>query len=132
MPLSVLSDLPYYPETKYLVVARDMRDAYLSWHNHCMKLGIPANEDLHEFWFDWIKDGAGGHAPIAKDDAPHPHFRFYVSWWQYRHLGNILLVEFSDLLQDLRGEIERIAKFLQFQLDDAAVDAVTQATTFRP
>ena len=95
-----------------------------------MKLSIPANEDLHEFWFDWIKDGAGGHAPIAKDDAPHPHFRFYVSWSQYRHLGNILLVQFSDLLQDLRGEIERIAKFQQFQLDDAAVDAVTQATTF--
>jgi len=131
-----LDYLPYRPEVKYLVVGRDMRDAYLSWHAHMLKADMLEEEDLHAFWLTWVKKGAlvekwaEGHAPAATGDTPHPHFAFYHNWWQYRDLDNILLVHFNDLLGDLRSEIERIAGFLEIEVDDVAIDTIAQATTF--
>ena len=34
------------------------------------------------------------------------------SWWNYRHLPNILFVHYNDLKENLTGEIRRIADFL--------------------
>jgi aryl sulfotransferase len=39
-------------------------------------------------------------------------------------------VHFNHLLGDLRSEIERIANFLEIEVDDAAIDTIAQATTF--
>jgi aryl sulfotransferase len=131
-----LDYLPYYPEVKYLIVGRDMRDAYISWHNHILKADLFEERDLHAFWLTWMDKGAWvekwaeGHAPPATGDTLHPHFQFYHNWWQYRHLDNIHLVHFNNLLGNPRAEIERIADFLEIAVDDAAIDAVTQATTF--
>ena len=132
-----LDFLPYSPDVRYLVVGRDMRDAYPSWHSHLGRL-VPDLGDLRSFWSIWLAKGAdvpgdgmgGSHAPAATADAPHPHFQFYHSWLQYRHLDNILLVHFADLLAGLQSEIRRVAKFLDIRADDGVVDAVAKATTF--
>ena len=41
--------------------------------------------------------------------------------WDYRHLPNILLVHFADLLVDLEGEIRRIARFFGTQSSGGGV-----------
>ena len=125
-----LDYLPYHPEVKYLVVGRDMRDAYPSWHNHLLQTGESEEEDLHAFWLTWVEKGIEGNAPAATEDTPHPHFEFYHNWWQYRDLDNIHLVHFNDLLGNIRSEIERIADFLEIEVDNAAIGTIAQATTF--
>jgi aryl sulfotransferase len=56
------------------------------------------------------------------------------TWWNYRHLDNILFVHFNDLLSDRVGEIRRIAAFLDIAVPDDALPALLQAlelTTMR-
>jgi aryl sulfotransferase len=125
-----LDYLPYHPEVKYIVVGRDMRDAYPSWHNHVLQTGESAEEDLHAFWLTWVEKGIEGNAPAATADTAHPHFEFYHNWWQYRNLDNIQLVHFNNLLGNLRSEIERIANFLEIDVDNEAINTIAQATTF--
>lgn len=121
-----LECLPFYPQVKYLIVARDMREACFSWHDHRAKWA--GEEDLREFWLDWVNNGE--RAPDAQEGKPHPHFDFYQGWWQYQHLDNILLVHYNDLHQDLKGEILRVAEFLKIEVDDGALHAVAKAATF--
>jgi aryl sulfotransferase len=125
-----LDYLPYHAEVKYLVVSRDMRDAYLSWHHHLQQTGESQGEDLHAFWLTWVEKGIAGNAPTATDDTAHPHFEFYDNWWPYRELDNIHLVHFNNLLGNLRSEIESIADFLEIEVDHETVNTITQATTF--
>jgi aryl sulfotransferase len=125
-----LDYLPYHPEVKYIVVGRDMRDAYPSWHNHLLQTGEFTDKDLHAFWQTWVEKGIEGNAPAATKDTAHPHFGFYHNWWHYRNLGNIHLVHFNNLLENLRFEIERIANFLEINVDNEAINTIAQATTF--
>ena len=56
-----------------------------------------------------------------------PNLYHTQSWWDYRHLPNILFVHYSDLKADLAGEIRRITAFLAIPLADAMLPAITQA-----
>ena len=125
-----LDYFPYHGEVKYLVVGRDMRDAYLSWHHHLQQTGESKGEDLNTFWLTWVEKGIEGNAPAATDDTAHPHFEFYDNWWQYRELDNIHLVHFNNLLGNLRSEIEGIADFLEIEVDHETINNITEATTF--
>jgi len=48
----------------------------------------------------------------------------------YRHLPNILLVHFADLLVDLEGEIRRIARFLEVSPPAEAWPTIVHNCTF--
>lgn len=52
------------------------------------------------------------------------------SWWNYRHLDNVLLVHYADLKADPLGEIRRIADFLDIEIADAALAHVVDRTHF--
>ncbi len=123
--------LPIYDEVKYIHVARDGRDACMSFHNHGTgftdqmldrldKTGledetvgrpyprIPA--DPAEYFHQWLTEGvvpghAGGSPTVS-------FFHFEKTWWDERHRSNVLLVHYNDLKQDLSSEMQRIADFL--------------------
>ena len=71
-------------------------------------------------WFDWESDG-------------YPYWSLLHharTWWEYRHLPNILCVHYADLLANLEGEVRRIAGFLDIELPDhafAEIDRVLNA-----
>ena len=123
--------LPIFDEVSYVHVARDGRDACLSYHNHGTGLspwmldgldragledetiGRPfprAPADPAEHFHRWLASGAvRGHA----DGSPFlSFFRFERSWWAERHRPNVLLVHHDDLRTDLAGEMRRVADFL--------------------
>jgi aryl sulfotransferase len=70
-----LDGLPYYPEVRYIIVGRDPRDVFMSFHNHYRNytdliygvlndperlVGEPiaaCPEDLRVLWRDWISRG---------------------------------------------------------------------------
>jgi len=114
-----LDHLPFHQEVKYLVVARDARDACMSMFNHSWGLGWhDDNKDLREFWKEWIMN-----------QGPD-HFDYYDQFWKYRHLNNILMVHFNDLKKDLKREIHRVAIFLDIETTSGMLDATAEATTF--
>jgi aryl sulfotransferase len=52
------------------------------------------------------------------------------SWWEIRHLPNVLLLHFSGLKADLSGEIRRIAMFLDIPVDENRWDAIVEHCGF--
>ncbi len=141
-----LDGLPYFDTARYVVVGRDVRDVFMSiWNHHsgyseslraltrerAAALGreYPVDfNDLHEMfqvwigksWFEW--EGSG---------FPYwSHLHHAQTWWDYRHLPNILLVHFTDLLEDPEGQIRRIAKHLDIAIDEQLLPGILQRISF--
>ena len=140
-----LDALPFFPEVRYIVVARDPRDVFMSFWNHYSEMtdgyyaamngrgleGDPLPRcpaDIHDLWPLWI---GRGWFPWESDGWPHSGNLYHtMSWWRFRHLPNLHFVHFADLLADLPGEIARVAAFLGIALTDARRDEIAQAVRF--
>ena len=142
-----LDALPYDPEVKYIYVGRDGRDVFMSLWNHYRHL----HPDVLD-WFNSSPERAGDPFPVCPDDI-HEFFRMWISkswfsweydgypfwslfyhlqsWWEYRHLPNILFVHFNDLLDDLGRQMRLIAQFLDIEIDEALWPALVHKATFK-
>ena len=142
-----LDGVPYYPQVKYIVVARDARDVFMSLWNHYHNLTpefyeranapLGADEepfprcpqDIRTFWQQWL---TRGWFPWESEGYPFwSNLRHTQTWWEFRHLPNILLVHYNDLLQDLTGEIRRLARYLDIDVSEALLSRIADAVTFR-
>lgn len=140
-----LDGLPWFPQVKYIVVARDARDVFMSLWNHYShytaeqyeslndtpgRVGPPiprCPDDIHIFWRNWITRGW-----FAWESEGYPfwgNLHHTESWWAYRHLENILFVHFNDLRANLMGEIRRMADFLNISVSDEALARIAQAVS---
>ena len=52
------------------------------------------------------------------------------TWWEIRHLPNVMLLHYADLKADLRGNIKKIAEFIGEELDEETFDKVYEHSTF--
>ena len=141
-----LDGLPYYPQIRYIVVSRDARDVFMSLWNHYGNYTDLFYQMLNEtpgrvgnplprcpsaaraLWRTWITMGW-----FEWESEGYPfwsNMRHVQTWWDYRHLSNILFVHFNDLLRDLQGEVRRTASFLDVALDDEALQSTVDAVTF--
>jgi RNA polymerase sigma factor (TIGR02999 family) len=140
-----LDGLRFDQRVKYLCVGRDTRDVFMSWWNHYRSFTEEAlisfntapgrvgpelprcPDDIHNYWrtfmtrgwFDWENEGYPSSSPL----------RHAQSWWDYRHLPNILLVRYADLLADFRTEVQRIADFLEIQVPQEEWPTITRNCT---
>ena len=122
-----LDALVFSPEAKYIYIGRDGRDVVWSMYNHHVnanqmwyealndtpgRVGAPIEPppaDIRQYWREWL-DGDG-----------HPFWPFWENvrtWWEARHLPNVLFVHFSNLKRDMPGEMRRIAAFLDIPIDE--------------
>lgn len=144
-----LDGLPFYDEVKYIHVGRDGRDVCMSFHNHqagfveetigkLSKAGLddelvarpyPAIlADPAQFFHRWISEGSG---PGRDDGMPNlSFFQFEQIWWEARLRPNVLFVHYNDLKTDLRGEMERIADFLEISVPPGLLDELIDAAGF--
>lgn len=125
--------LPYREGTRYIVVARDARDVFMSLVNHYAAYTDAALErfnddpdlprferfdgDVKKLWRDWI-----GRGYFEWESDGHPfwgNLHHTATYWPHRHCENVLLVHYNDLKADLPGEVRRIAAFLDVPVDDA-------------
>jgi aryl sulfotransferase len=130
--------LPYRPTTRYIVVARDARDVFMSLVNHYagytdLALSMLNNDpslapfpafdgDVHKLWRDWITRGW-----FDWESEGFPwwgNLQHTASYWPYRELENVLFLHYADLKADLPGEVRRIAAFLDMELSEAEAAAV--------
>lgn len=141
--------LPIYDEVKYIHVARDGRDACMSFHNHALSftpemvsaldqagledvmVGRPyprALADPAQHFHRWLTESA---VPGDEDGLPSmSFFRFERSWWEERHRPNVLLVHYNDLKVDLPGEMRRVANFLDILVPPAVWPELVEAAGF--
>lgn len=169
-----LDATPYYDQVKYIVVARDARDVFMSMIPHHANISpeqirlintrsgqerlalfaetgrevgpleeqailnmrpwegedIPTLEglDVRDVWQTWMTKSL---FPWEQDGYPYwSHFYHLNSWWQFRHLSNILFVHYTDLLVDLDGQMRRISKWLDIDIDEAVWPSLVASATF--
>lgn len=127
------------PKAKYIYVARDGRDAAWSAYNHFAKAKpeifdvlngtpgrvgpeiSPPGASVHEYYRQWF----------AGDGFPLWSFWENIrTWWNIRHLPNVLLVHFNDLKRDLPGSIREIAQFVDIAIDEATFPAIVEHCGF--
>ena len=88
----------------------------------------PPPADIHEFWRHWITRGSFA---WETDGWPYwSHLSNVQSWWNFRHLPNIQLFHYTDMLADTEGEIRRIAAFLQIDVPESSWPDIVNAVSF--
>ena len=84
--------------------------------------------DIRDIWKAWITTSP---FPWEQDGYPYwSHFYHLNSWWQYRHLDNILFVHYSDLLKDLDGQMRRVSDWLGIPVDESIWPSLVDSATF--
>jgi len=135
-----LDGLRFFPQAKYIFVSRDGRDVAMSLWNHYVnysqlsyeeandtpglvgdKLPYPP-KDVHAFWQDWCSKGW---FDWESDGYPFwSHLNNAQTWWNYRHLPNILFMHYGDMKRDVNGSIAKIARFLEIDATKEQILAV--------
>lgn len=145
---SPLTALPLHDDVLYINVARDPRDAVMSFHNHNMNfteefmagfdrtglddplIGAPfprPPEDPHAFFRRWLRDPQ--YAPF--DDFTIAEFmEIENSFWAERARPNVLLVHYNDLKVDREGEMRRIAQFCGIATPEPLFAEMVEAAGF--
>ena len=140
--------MPIYDHVRYIHVARDGRDACLSFHNQVTRfrgetlrqldaagladewIGRPFPEipaEPRDFFRMWLNQGVAG----AEDGSPQlSYFDFERTYWASRHRSNLLMVHYRDLKADLAGEIRRVAGFLDIAVPDSLWPSLVEAASF--
>ena len=141
-----LDGVPFYDALKYVYVGRHGPDVFMSLWNHFSgytpemrarladPVGLigdpqpPCPADVRELWAAWC---TRGWFPWERDGYPFWSLLHHVeTWWEVRHAPNVLFVHFNDLLADLRGQMQRVADFLELSVPPDAWPARMQAVTF--
>lgn len=126
-------------KAKYIYIGRDGRDVLWSLYNHHRNM----KEDVIES-IDSVPERTGpplGIAPssilqyfrdwLNKDGYPWwPYWENVLSWWNIRDLPNVMLLHFANLKRDMPGEIRRIAKFLDIEIDEKKWDLILKHCSF--
>jgi len=142
-----LDGLPIYAPVKYLIIARDPRDVFMSMWNHYSaytnhfyaRLNDTSNlcgdpcprcpADIHQFWAMWI---GRGWFEWEQEGYPFWGNMYHTqSWWNYRHLDNILLLHYADMKADPAGEIRRLADFLAIDVSAEVLTQVVETTSLK-
>lgn len=131
--------LVFSPQAKYIYIGRDGRDVLWSLYNHHANANAlfydlvnntpglvgpplePPTSSIRQYFQDWLQ-GDG-----------YPFWSLWEnmrSWWEVRHLPNVLLVHYAQLKADLPGQMRRIAEFLEIPIDEGQWDSLVEHCTF--
>ncbi|MDH5233264.1 MAG: sulfotransferase domain-containing protein, partial [Gammaproteobacteria bacterium] len=134
-----LDALVYSPKAKYLYIARDGRDVLWSYYHHhsnhtesfyemlnavCgpnVEPFSPPQDEIVEYYRKWLEQDG------------YPIWSFWeniATWWEYRHLPNLLMLHFGALKEDMPSEIRRIAQFLDITIDENKWDLILEYCSF--
>lgn len=151
--------LPVWDTVKYIHVGRDGRDARLSWQNHeqgfkpefLAQIGAQARalaqeqgetpagppprapENPREYLVQWFEELEAQLDDPGKPGSTRFGFKFFdfeATYWRERHRPNLLFVHYNDLKEDLAGEMQRIASFLDIRVPESLMPSLVQAACF--
>jgi aryl sulfotransferase len=142
--------VPLFDSVKYIHVARDGRDACMSFHNHMLgfrpemiermratagddpriqsRLAGETPTDPRQFYLGWISEAEAEVTEAYGRDLPI--FEFENTYWRERKRDNVLLVHYSDMKANLEAEMRRIAAFLDIEVAPQLMKELAHAATF--
>ena len=141
-----LDGLPWRNDASYLFVARDPRDIFMSMLNH-MENSLDASgeilqdqatvervqlekppESFTDFLHAWLTVGT---LPGETDGWPFwSAFSHALSFWEARDRSNILCLHYADMLEDLDGQMRRIAEHLDITINEDVWPELVEAAKF--
>lgn len=141
-----LDGIKFFDGVKYLVGGRDGRDVFTSMWSHWNNMnperidemnGDPERagprlphppKDIRPAFDDWLSKSS---FEWEADGFPFwSHLHHAQTWWDFRHLDNVLHVHFEDLLADLDGEMRRISGYLGVPVDESIWPDLVEGATF--
>lgn len=141
-----LDGIKFFDEIKYIYVGRDGKDVWMSmwnhWHNSNPDITDAMNDapgregppmlhppqEIQPAFDEWLTRGS---FPWENDGYPFwSHLHHAKTWWQYRHLPNILFVHFDDLLNDTDTQMRRISNYLEIPINEALWPTLVEGVSF--
>ena len=146
-----LDGLPQDDRVTYICVARDPRDAAISWDHHAANMNLdtllqaraeavglddlaelfaegppapPPDDPMARFWL-WA-EGDNALSPSGLTALVH----HVGTFWDRADDPNIALFHYADLQADLEGEMRRLAALLAIEVDEATWPKLIAAATF--
>jgi hypothetical protein len=143
-----LDGLPFDERVTYISVARDPRDAAISWGNHmananfdvimALRADAVGTEDVADlppgpppeppesardrFW-GWVDN-------VDMMEGLAWTFRHLSSFWRARDRSNVVILHYDDLKADLAGQMRGLAARLGIEIADDRWPELVQAATF--
>ena len=134
--------LVFSEKAKYVILYRDGRDVAWSLHTFMSRFspsfvemvnGLPGVDaplvkqpdaaDVVGFYKEFLKND--GH-PVTGPQFWH-HVR---SYWELQHLPNVYLLHYNNLKKDLRVEIQKLAGFLDIDVDESKMAKIMEHCSF--
>ncbi|KAI7841289.1 hypothetical protein COHA_005062 [Chlorella ohadii] len=107
---------------KHIYIARNPKDVAVSYYH--FESGKAWSGRYNGTWEHWLRIFTEGR--VQRGDW----FEHVLSWWEQRDAPNLLFLKYEDLKSDFRGQLRRIAAYLQVQLSAEAEERIVSATTF--
>ncbi|KAM3922398.1 sulfotransferase 2B1-like [Leptodactylus fuscus] len=122
LPHHIFAKSYFKSKAKIIYTMRNPRDVIVSMFHFTKILSLytPA-ENFQNFIEDFIQ----GKALFGS------WFDHVKGWMQMKDDERFFFITYEELLQDLRGGVIRICKFLGQELDDAQIDLVVKHSTFK-
>jgi hypothetical protein len=142
-----LDGLPFDTRVTYICIARDPRDAALSFDNHMMNLDIDAalaaleKTNSAETFFERT-DMSIPIRPLSQherfwgwmDSSGSPGLRAFIhhlsTFWQARESSNVVLLHYDDLKRDVEGQMRLLADRLNIAVSKETWPGLARAATF--
>ena len=138
--------LPAHEGVKFIHVARDGRDAAMSFFNHKANYTPLAVDAFLQISRSDPKFGDAFEA-VPRDPADHfrdwldgpedelgdpgaSYFALETSFWAARRDPDVLLVHYADLKADREGEMRRVAEFLEIEVTEDSWPELVEAAGF--
>ncbi len=132
-----LNELPIDPRVTYIVTARNLLDAALSFYNH-EKKNIEHRElaalkarrlpSPRDFLLRWIATDNDVHMP--QSNLFPGMLQHLADAWNRRNELNVVLLHYQELATDLEGEMRRVAARLGINVPEKKWPALVRAATF--
>ncbi|XP_070558520.1 sulfotransferase 1B1-like isoform X2 [Ptychodera flava] len=101
---------------KIIYVARNPKDIMVSYYEFKLHDAMTWDE-----WFDRF---------LAGEVCFGSWFELVPNWLKRRQEPNLCLCLYEDMHQNLRENVQRVARFLEIPLEDSVVDEITRLSTF--
>ena len=125
MPFDMIN---FNPKAKYIYVARNPKDACVSFFHHTRGIGgYMFSKGDFETYFELFINGQ-----VDYND----YFDHLLSWWSQRSNSNVLFLTFEYMKSDIRSTIKTIAKFFgeqymkEIEEDPTLIDNIIKYSSF--
>ncbi|XP_038066844.1 sulfotransferase 1A1-like [Patiria miniata] len=124
LPGPLLPPQIWQKKPKIVYVLRNPKDVVVSYF-HFRKLVVPTKAMQAETFDEFLQKMFTG-----KGVSFGLWWKHYLYFWEKRHEENILILRFEDMKRDLRGNVEKISRFLGKDFPAETLNAITEHCTF--